>query len=317
MTKYEKAAQTIVNKCVDIKKGEVVLILVSEPLMDIAQHLIAASNRKTRHIYLIELTPFQHTLKLHDTIAETIKRVNAVIALTTPSISFSEERLQASLAGVRIASMPSITQNTFCRIPNTPIEKVWRRTRKLTDILSMAKEVHVTAPNGTDLYIPIGQHQGVADTGLLDQPGGFTTLPGGKAGIAPDDDATEGILVVDCGMGVHPKDPERLTITVKAGRGARISGGSLARRMSQNLSKHGVHSRQIAEFGIGTNEAAHISGTSLEDEKVLGNIQIGFGNNRALGGNNDVPVYFNAVAYKATVHIDGKAILQRGKLVME
>lgn len=317
MTKYEKAAQTVVNKCVDIKKGEIVLILASDPMLDIAQHLFIASSRKTRHTYFMQLPTFRQKLELHDTVANLMKQVNVVIALTTPSISYTPARLQASAAGVRIVSMPHITPHAFGRIPNTNFEKVWRRSRKLADILSMAKEVRVTAPNGTDLFIPIQTRRGVADTGLLDKPGAFSTLPGGKASIAPDDHGVEGLLIVDSGMGVHPKDRNQLSIAIKAGRGARISGGSLARRMSQTVSKYGPSSRLVAEFGIGINDAAHISGASLEDEKVLGNIQIAFGNNIGLGGQNDVPVMFNAIVYKASVEIDGKIILQRGKLAME
>jgi len=60
-----------------------------------------------------------------------------------------------------------------------------------------------------------------------------------------------------------------------------------------------------------------ISGYSLEDEKVLGTIHIGVGNNISFGGDNDVAVHLDAVVFKASVEIDGRVILDRGRLVLE
>ena len=83
------------------------------------------------------------------------------------------------------------------------------------------------------------------------------------------------------------------------------------------MSKFGTGSRFVAEFGIGTNDAAHISGYALEDEKVLGTTHVALGNNVSFGGSNDVPIHLDAVVYKSTVEIDGKLILDRGKLAIE
>lgn len=317
MTKYEKAAQTIVGKCLDIQKEESVLVIASEHLLEPATCIYEAGSKKSKNIFLLHIPHLSPQAAILPPIAELMRQMHVIIAVTTPSISHTEARRQACRAGARIAGLPGITMNTFSRIADANFDKIARRSKKLADILSMASEVRVTAMNGTDLFIPISKRQGYADTGILHIPGSFSNLPAGEASIAPDDGLCEGLLVVDSGLGIHENDEEPLSIVIKEGRAARISGGTAARKLSQQLSVIGAGSRVIAEFGIGTNDAAQLSGCTLEDEKVLGTIHIGLGNNLSFGGANDVPIHLDAIVYMASVEIDGKQILSRGKLLIE
>ena len=317
MTRYEKAAQTVAHKCLDLKKDESVLIVASEPLLDIANILFNTFCKRTRHAFLLHLSRLSPQMELHRSLANLMKAVNIVCAVTSPSISHTTARREACRAGARIISMPGITMSTFARIAAMNFDRIMRRSKKIADILSMAKEAHLTAPNGTDLVIPIKKRQGYADIGIVNTPGAFSNLPAGEASIAPDDGGCRGQLVVDSGMGVNPKDQDRVTIIIKDGRAARISGGSPARKLSQFLAKFGSDSRLVAEFGIGTNDAANISGYALEDEKVLGTTHVALGNNISFGGSNAVPIHLDAVIYKSTVKIDGKLILDKGKLAIE
>ncbi|MBN1558687.1 aminopeptidase [candidate division KSB1 bacterium] len=317
MTRYEKAAQTIVNRCVDLKRDEAVLILVTEPLLDVANILFQACAKRTNKALLLQLSHLTPQESLPAAVAKLLQAMNVIFAVTSPSISHTHARRQACRAGARIISMPDINLNTFSRIASMNVERIVSRSKKMADILSMAKEVHLTAPNGTDMIIPIKNRQGYSDTGIADTPGAFSDLPAGKASIAPDDGLCHGQLVVDSGMGVNPSDQERLTIVIKDGRAVRISGGATARKLSQYLSKYGSDNRLVAEFGIGTNDTAHISGYALEDEKVLGTTHVALGNNISFGGTNDVPLHLDAVIYKSTVEIDSKIILHQGKLAIE
>ena len=314
MTKLQKAAQTVINRCLDIKSGESVLIIANEPHMDIAHLLFDASQKRSKHAYIVQVTKQAILRGLHNSVAEMMQSMNAVMLVTSPSISHIEARRQACQKGVRIASLPNITAPTFARIADADFNKIKRLSRKLRDILTIGKEITVTAPNGTHLNIPVKNRKGYADTGVLHEPGRFSNLPAGEASIAPEEDKSEGRLVVDSGMGTDNRDSEKLIITIKNGRAVRISGGNAARLLRSRLGKHGPASRVIAEFGIGTNADARLSGYSLEDEKVLGTIHIGLGNNISFGGINDVPIHIDGVVYEATVIIDGKTILQKGQL---
>ncbi len=317
MTRQEKAANVVITKCLEISKEESVLIMASEPLMDVAHHLYSACARRTKSTFLTQFAHINPALPMHRAAARMMKEMNIIIAVTSPSLSFTNAMRQASRAGARIANMSDIRMNSFCRIANANFEKIDRRSKKISDILSMAKEVKVSAPNGTDFILSIKKRKGHSDSGFINRPGAFSDLPAGEASILPDEELCEGVLVVDSGMGVNPNGEDQIAITLKEGRAQRISGGPMARKLSQFLSRHSTKSRLVAAFGMGVNDSAQISGFALEDKKVLGTIHLGFGNNVLLGGANTVPVRFDAIAFKATVEIDGRKILQKGKLMLD
>ena len=57
-----------------------------------------------------------------------------------------------------------------------------------------------------------------------------------------------------------------------------------AKKLKDMLDEVGKDARNIAEFGIGTNDSAKLSGVLLEDEKVMGTVHIALGNNISMGG---------------------------------
>lgn len=317
MTKMESAAQTVINKCVNVQKGESILILSNSPHEDIAQYLFHAACKKTTFAYSFQIAHIAKKDPIPLALDRLMSKMDVIIAVTSPSISHTDARRKACRRGCRIISMPNITNETFTRLASADYIKIGRKSRKLKDILSIAKEVIVTATNGTELYIPIYKRKGHADIGILDKAGLFSNLPAGEAAIAPDDGKTEGRLIVDSGMGVGQYDTDKLILSIKNGKTIRISGGNAANRLRRKLSYYGPDSRLVAEFGIGTNDSARLSGYSLEDEKVLGTIHVAIGNNISFGGNNDVPIHLDGVVYKATVEIDGRKILENGKYVLE
>ncbi|NOY58989.1 MAG: aminopeptidase [Calditrichaeota bacterium] len=316
MTKIEIAAQTVVLKCLDVKKDEPVLVLANEPLMDIAHILFKAASRRTHKTYLLQLSHFSHQNGLFDPLARMMSEFRAIIAVTSPSILHTEARIRATQNGTRIANMPEISNQTFSRLAGANFIKINRLSQKVKDILSIGKEVKISAPNGTELYIPIRQNAGFADTGLLHHPGSFSELPAGESAIIPDENKMEGMLVVDCGMGVNKADKDRLVLTIKDGRISRISGGTAAQKLRRQLGKFGPQSRNIVKFGIGTNDAARINGFPLEDKKVRGTIHLAIGNNISFGGHVNIPIHLESIVYKASVEIDGRKIIDRGKMVL-
>jgi leucyl aminopeptidase (aminopeptidase T) len=317
MKKIEKAANVIISKCLNLKKPESLIIVTDEPLLEKAMLLFTAACKKTKHVQLILLNQQQIKSRQIDTPVSTyMASSDTLIAITSYSISHTDARRKACRKGVRCISMPNILDASFTRIANMNFEKISRLSQKLKDILTIGKEARITSPNGTELIVPINKGSGYADTGLIHTAGAFSNLPAGEAAIAPDEGQTWGTLIIDSGMGVIPEDKDRLTITVKNGRAARIKGGNAALRLRRMLSPFGSSSRIIAELGIGTNKYAKISGYSLEDEKVLGTVHIALGNNVSFGGQNNVPIHVDGVVYNATLVIDGRKILDEGKLVL-
>jgi leucyl aminopeptidase (aminopeptidase T) len=107
-----------------------------------------------------------------------------------------------------------------------------------------------------------------------------------------------------------------IKIEVEKGYATKITGGTAARKLKVMLDKVGKQARNIAEFGIGTNDSAKLSGLLLEDEKVMGTIHIAVGNNISMGGSVNVPIHLDGVVKKPTVWMDGKLLMKDGKLLV-
>ena len=105
-----------------------------------------------------------------------------------------------------------------------------------------------------------------------------------------------------------------LKIEVNNGYALKITGGHLAKKLNNMLDAVGKKARNIAEFGIGTNDSAKLSGVLLEDEKVLGTIHIALGNNTSMGGKINVPIHLDGVIKKPTVYLDDNILMDNGKL---
>ncbi len=72
----------------------------------------------------------------------------------------------------------------------------------------------------------------------------------------------------------------------------------------------------MAEFGIGTNDKAILSGRIIEDEKVLGTIHIAFGDNKSMGGSVRVASHLDGLVREPTVWFDEMKIMDGEKFVI-
>jgi leucyl aminopeptidase (aminopeptidase T) len=109
---------------------------------------------------------------------------------------------------------------------------------------------------------------------------------------------------------------EPIRITVKDGYAAEITGGESARRLIALLEPHGEDGRTVAEFGIGTNDKAILTGVILEDEKVMGTIHIAFGDNKSMGGTVRVASHLDGLITRPTVWFDDRVVMEGGRLLV-
>jgi len=59
-----------------------------------------------------------------------------------------------------------------------------------------------------------------------------------------------------------------------------------------------------------------VTGVVLEDEKALGTIHIAFGDNSGFGGRINVASHLDAVITSPTVTVDGRMLIDRGRLLV-
>ncbi len=245
--------------------------------------------------------------------------VNVVIGLAWFSTSHTNFRkLLTECAGVRYASMPGFDPIMWETAMSANWEEVSRKTLVLKEKLQGALSAKVRTPNGTDIFFNFKEREFKADTGLLNQPGGFGNLPAGELYIAPAEGNSIGKMVIE--PGINPYMKEQIVLNIKDGKVIDMKGDSRFTSRLEDIFKKYPLGRNIAEFGIGTNEKAVPGSTPLEFEKILGTIHIAIGDNSTIGGKITVPVHIDFMFEKPTVEItfaDGKTleIMKDGKLL--
>jgi leucyl aminopeptidase (aminopeptidase T) len=309
---YE-AAQTAVRDCLAVQPRERVLVVTDEPCRQIGYALREAARDVGGEVLLIEMTPrSSNGEEPPNEVAVLMGMVDVVLCPTSKSLTHTDARRAATERGARIATLPGITEEVMVRCMSADYNRIAQRTDRLCRLLEEAETVRVTTPRGTDIRMPIGGRTPLASSGLLKERGQWCNLPTGEAYVAPVEGGSEGIVVVDGSMAGIGLIRTPIHITVEAGYATTIEGGDEARQLLALFEPHGHEARNLAEFGIGTNDRAILTGVILEDEKVMGTVHIAFGDNMSMGGSVRVASHLDGLLRSPTVWLDDRVLVAAG-----
>jgi leucyl aminopeptidase (aminopeptidase T) len=248
-------------------------------------------------------------------VAAAMAAADVVLAPTIQSLSHTAARKAASEAGVRIATLPGVTEEMLARLMNGDLAEMRRRGWAIVNVMNRGSQVRISDANGTDLSFSIEGREGIVDAGELSGKGAFGNLPCGEGFIAPVEGTAEGTLVVDGSIAAIGLVESPVQLTIEGGHLVGATGDEGAQLM-ELLTPHGPDGTNVAELGIGTNEEAILTGNILEDEKIFGTAHVAFGASAGIGGTVQVPVHLDVVVKEPTVEIDGEAILGGGELLI-
>ena len=248
-------------------------------------------------------------------VAAAMIAAHVVLAPTIQSLSHTYARRAANQAGVRIATLPGVTEDMLARLMNADMRVLRRRGAALAAALRSGEEARITCGHGSDLRLGLRDRVPIADAGVLDAPGSFGNLPCGEAFVSPAEETAQGTLVVDGSIAGVGKVETPVELTVRDGHLTDATGPE-GETLLELLTKHGPDGTNVAELGIGTNEEATLTGNILEDEKILGTAHVAFGASAAIGGGVQVPVHLDCVILEPTVEIDGREIVRGGELLV-
>jgi leucyl aminopeptidase (aminopeptidase T) len=316
----KEAARTALKDCMLLKKDETLLVVTDVEKDLIGDAFFYAATELCNEPFLILIKPRSRGGEnLPPIVEEAMKKADVVVIPTAKSATHTDARINACAAGARIGTLPGITQDTMERCFKADYRKIAARTVKMTHLLTDASRVHVTSPAGTDLKFSIEGIKAIASTGIVDTPGKFGNLPSGEAYLMPAEGTAEGIIVIDgsiADIGVVEKD-DPVRVRVEKGFAVEITGGKTAEKLKALLEPFGRDGRNIAEFGVGTNDSARIVGDMLEDEKVMGTIHFAFGNNKSMGGTFGVQIHIDGLVIKPSFTLDGKDIMKNGSFLVD
>jgi len=314
MGMLETAAHSALKQCLNIKKNDKVLIVSDVPKAEMALVFFKAAQRLSDRcsIFIIPLVSWGY--EPCKPMAHLMEQFDAIVLVTSHSLSHTNARRAASRKGARIASLPGVTMETLIRTMDGDYQAVADVSRKIADIFTIGHSGRLTTPAGTDLSFSLLRMKGHADTGLIHEKGQFSNIPAGEGCAAPFHGSTQGVLVVDGSFPAVGKIDEPIRMTVKDGYVTRIAGDKSAEKVRELLQPFGKAGKNIAEIGIGTNPKAKLTGVTLEDEKVLGTAHVALGNNMSFDGKIAVHCHFDGVLLQPTLVIDGKTIVEKGVL---
>lgn len=226
-----------------------------------------------------------------------------------------------SRKNMRAVWTPGITLDMFNSTVDIDYPLLKKRCSTLCELYKNVERVHITAPAGTDVVIPVKGRNPMSDDGDFTKGGSGGNIPAGEVFISPvvgDGVSTgcQGKIVFDGSIAVKygtVKIETPIETVVENGFITDIRGGkeadmlldtiTTAERSAKEMGEDGRlpkdvaesyrrNARNIGELGIGLNPAASIKGNMLEDEKAFNTCHIAIGENY----DNDA---------SALIHLDG------------
>jgi leucyl aminopeptidase (aminopeptidase T) len=316
MSDLQRAVRAVIGDCLAVKEGEEVLVIANPASIGLAERLRGEAGRAGADgVLALMAERGSHAAEPPASVAAAMRAADVVIAPTIQSLSHTAARRAATEAGVRIATLPGVTEETLARAMAVDIDEMWRTSAEIAERLTKGAQAEITDANGSALRIGLGDREGEADDGNLTAPGAFGNLPCGEGFIAPVEGTSEGTLVVDGTIAQIGRVTEPATLTVENGHLVDATG-PYGEQLMELLTVHGPDGTNVAELGIGTNEKATLSGNLIEDEKIRGTVHVAFGASAAIGGTVQVPVHLDCVVMKPNVSIDGEPLVRAGELLV-
>jgi leucyl aminopeptidase (aminopeptidase T) len=312
----DRAVRTVLRDCLRVEPGEEVLVIcnpVTEELGALMRIEAEGDGAKATLAVISELD--SNGAEPPTPVAAAMIAAHVVLAPTIQSLSHTYARRAANQAGVRIATLPGVTEDMLARLMNADMRVLRRRGAALAAALRSGEEARITCRHGSDLRLGLVDRVPIADAGVLNAPGAFGNLPCGEAFVSPAEETAEGTLVVDGSIAGVGKVETPVELTVRDGHLTDATGPE-GETLLELLTEHGPDGTNVAELGIGTNEEATLTGNILEDEKILGTAHVAFGASAAIGGGVQVPVHLDCVILEPTVEIDGREIVRGGELLV-
>lgn len=307
MTIYKENAWRVFQNNLNIRPGETILIVTDDQMQKIAQYFYEAGKEKGHETTLITMPAvYKSGEEPSASVAAAMKAADVVVCLTEASLTHTNARKEASANGARVGTMPGLTVDMLEEgaITASPSD-ICELTFRYTELLEKGEQVKIEK-DGESLTFSIKGRNGISSTGIFSKKGESGNIPSGESYIAPLETSANGKFVVDGSIAELGIVSEPVTLTIENGRLTDATG----EQGKQLLALLGEgEGRTIAEFGIGTNPEARITGVVLEDEKVYGTVHIAFGSNKPFGGVTEAGVHIDCVTKAPKVWIDEEQVI--------
>src|SRR4051794_10431211 len=307
MDELAKAVEGVIGRCLGVRAGEQVTVVADRGTAAVGEALRAGAVAAGAETVLTVMEPRDvDGEEPPAAVAAALQAADVFIAPTSKSVSHTRARKAASDRGARGATLPGVTADMLARLMAVDLDTLQRRSRALAELLTAADEAHFTCPRGSDLRLDLTGRQGLPDDGDPTASGAFGNLPCGEGFISPL--GGEGRFYA---ASLAPTADSEGMFTVQDGRVTDADERVLAA-----LRGAGELGTNLAELGIGTNEAATMTGNVLEDEKILGSVHVAFGASAGIGGTASGPPHPDFVGLGPPLDFGATRVIEAGRFVL-
>ena len=325
--KMAKSARTVIDTCMDLRRGENILIVCDPTTTEIGQALHdAASIRSDRVLLIVMPKGRHHGEEPPAPVANLMRQQQVVIAPTRYSLTHTRAVRQAIKDGSRVATMPGMTVEMFTEGGMTADFNIIKKNiGEMNAQLRRKRIVNVKSETGTNVTFEVNWREWkLDDNGICNRPRMVTNLPAGKIFTLPREGTMNGTIVIDGSWDSNLVD-EPVVLQIENGLVVDVKGGTAAAQIRQTFgeaakrlkSKEQENVWTIAEFGFGMNPHARLAGNVLEDEKRLGTAYFSIGDNTTLGGSAAVGIQISGVLESPSVWLDETVLFENGSFVVK
>jgi len=308
-------AQRVLEANMVARPGESLLVVTDTDKRDIGKALFEAGDDLGLDAGVVETPPMERSgMEPPAYVSAAMRAADVVVCPTSTSLTHTRAREDATGAGARVATMPGITERMFGEGAITAdYEEIERLTAALTERLTAADEARIES-GGETLTLSVSGRDGIPSDGLVTESGDSGNLPSGESYVAPVEDTAEGAIAFDGGLvGVGELD-DPLVVRIESGTIASVEGPSADE--FREATAGADCARRVAELGLGTNLAAEIIGTVLEDEKVYGTCHVAFGDNHGFGGTIECDSHLDGIVLEPEVYLDDELVVSGGEVTV-
>lgn len=300
----------------NLKKGEKSLFLYDVKTESTASLFIEAAKKENLDFDFAILPESKvHGEEPSGKIAEKILGCNTVFCLTDKSLAHTKIRMEANNRKIRFLSMPSYTPHLLeDPAVSAPYKDYFPQVEKMAALLTESSTLEISTSSGTFLTADLSGRNGNSCPGFTDDTHLLASPPDIEANIAPLEESSNGILVIDGSITCNEIGLLRENVSVEVEKGMIKSFSSKTDTVTAVLEEmfREEKRRVLAEIGIGFNDRASLCGNMLVDEGTMGAIHFGFGSNGTIGGKNLVPFHLDFVLKDPTLLLDGKKVITNG-----
>ncbi|MEK9651433.1 MAG: aminopeptidase [Poseidonia sp.] len=325
--KMAKSALTVIDTCMDLRRGENILIVCDPTTTEIGQALHDAASLRSDRVLLIVMPKGRHHGEEPPApVANLMRQQQVVIAPTKYSLTHTRAVRQAIKDGARVATMPGMTLEMFTEGGmSADFNIIKKNIGEMNSMLRRKRIVNVKSESGTNVTFEVNWREWkLDDNGVCNRPRMLTNLPAGKIFTLPREGTMNGTIVIDGSWDSALVD-EPVLLQVEHGLVVDVKGGTAAAQIRQTFgeaakrlkSKEQENVWTVAEFGFGMNPNARLLGNVLEDEKRLGTAYFSIGDNTTLGGTAAVGIQISGVLATPSIWLDESLLLENGQFAVD